>query len=265
MDFTPRSPATRHLQLRKHLPRPRFHLVDLAKTFTAPPPPPAVRPITSSTAMEVPKTYRSPGSTSATRPTTSSGSTACPRPPPSSRSRRARARRRRACAVVREVLAMTVEKRTLVDHLTHFRMNFGLPNRLRALLVRHPELFYVSIKGVWHSAFLVKAFDNDGRLLVEDGMLVGRDRLEELVPEGKKIRQARKKGIFPVDGGDTDEDDEEDDNVAEGSSAVDGEFGDLFEQDSVAGEDWNEVGDGGRIEGATKKRILNRMPWRSFG
>uniref|UniRef100_A0A8I6XEK3 PORR domain-containing protein n=1 Tax=Hordeum vulgare subsp. vulgare TaxID=112509 RepID=A0A8I6XEK3_HORVV len=171
----------------------------------------------------------------------------------------------RACAVVREVLAMTMEKRMLVDHLTHFRMDFGLPNRLPALLVRHPELFYMSIKGVWHSAFLVKAFDDDGRLLVEDGMLVGRDRLEELVREGKKIRRARKKGVFPVDGGDTDEDDEEDDNVAEGSSAVDGEFGDLFEQDSVAGEDWNEVGDGGRIEGATKKRILNRMPWRSFG
>jgi hypothetical protein len=43
-------------------------------------------------------------------------------------------------------LAMTVEKRTLVDHLTHFRGDFGLPNRLHALLVRHPELFYVSIK-----------------------------------------------------------------------------------------------------------------------
>ncbi|VAI12819.1 unnamed protein product [Triticum turgidum subsp. durum] len=155
---------------------------------------------------------------------------------------------RRACAVVREVLAMTVEKRTLVDHLTHFRRDFGLPNRLRALLVRHPELFYVSIKGVRHSAFLVEAFDDEGRLLVEDGMLVGRDRLEELVREGKKIRRARKKGVFPVDG-DSDEDDEEYDNVAEGSSELDGDFGDLFEEDSVAGEDWNEVGDGGGIEG----------------
>uniref|UniRef100_A0A0E0DCC3 PORR domain-containing protein n=1 Tax=Oryza meridionalis TaxID=40149 RepID=A0A0E0DCC3_9ORYZ len=33
---------------------------------------------------------------------------------------------RRACAVVREVLAMTVEKRTLVDHLTHFRQDGGI-------------------------------------------------------------------------------------------------------------------------------------------
>ncbi|KAE8795470.1 hypothetical protein D1007_29697 [Hordeum vulgare] len=34
---------------------------------------------------------------------------------------------RRACAVVREVLEMTVEKRTLVYHLTHFRGTSGCP------------------------------------------------------------------------------------------------------------------------------------------
>lgn len=147
---------------------------------------------------------------------------------------------RRACAVVREVLAMTVEKRTLVDHLTHFRRDFGLPNRLRAMLVRHPEMFYVSIKGVRHSVFLVEAFDDDGRLLVEDEMLVGRDRLEELVREGKRIRRARKKGDLAVDG-DSDEDEVEDDNVVDDSLGADGEFGDLFEA-GVAGDDWNEVG-----------------------
>uniref|UniRef100_A0A8I6X7W3 PORR domain-containing protein n=1 Tax=Hordeum vulgare subsp. vulgare TaxID=112509 RepID=A0A8I6X7W3_HORVV len=217
MDFraTLCPPPPGHHQLRKHLPRPRAPPGRLATAapFTAPSAVPPRRPAR-------------PPHRPAAEPLEEGAST--------------ETAERRACVVVREVLAMTVEKRTLVDHLTHFRMNFGLPNRLRALLVRHPELFYVSIKGVWHSAFLVKAFDNDGRLLVEDGMLVGRDRLEELVREGKKIRQARKKGIFPVDGGDTDEDDEEDDNVVEGTSAVDGEFGDLFEQDSVAGEDWNE-------------------------
>ncbi|CAM0948828.1 unnamed protein product [Alopecurus aequalis] len=151
---------------------------------------------------------------------------------------------RRACAVVREVLALTVEKRTLVDHLTHFRRDFGLPNRLRALLVRHPELFYVSIKGVRHWVFLVEAFDDDGRLLVEDEMLVGRDRLEELVREGKRIRRADRNGVFPVDGGS----DDDDGNAMEGSAEVDDDFADLFD-DSVTGEDWNEVGDGGGIEG----------------
>ncbi|EER90679.1 protein ROOT PRIMORDIUM DEFECTIVE 1 [Sorghum bicolor] len=153
---------------------------------------------------------------------------------------------RRACAVVREVLAMTVEKRTLVDHLTHFRKDFGLPNRLRAMLVRHPELFYVSVNGVRHSVFLVEAFGDDGRLLVEDEMLVGRDRLEELVREGKRMRRARKKGLLTFDG-DSDEDEDDEAAEEEGSLEVDDEFGDLFE-DGIIGEDWEEVGDGGRSE-----------------
>ncbi|TVU13616.1 hypothetical protein EJB05_37036, partial [Eragrostis curvula] len=146
---------------------------------------------------------------------------------------------RRACAVVREVLAMTVEKRTLVDHLTHFRKDFGLPNRLHALLVRHPEMFYVSVKGVRHSVFLVEAFDDDGRLLVEDEMLVGRDKLEELVREGKRMRRAKKKGVLALDG---DSDDDGDDEVAEEVSPLEvvDEFGDLFE-DGAIGEDWEDV------------------------
>ncbi|KAL6851457.1 hypothetical protein ACP4OV_020390 [Aristida adscensionis] len=151
---------------------------------------------------------------------------------------------RRACAVVREVLAMTVEKRTLVDHLTHFRREFGLPNRLRAMLVRHPELFYVSVKGVRHSVFLVEAFDDDGRLLVEDEMLAVRDRLEELVWEGKRMRRAQNKGVLEFDG-DTDDDQESDE---ENSLELDDEFGDLFEDGTIT-EDWEEVGDGGGTEG----------------
>lgn len=150
---------------------------------------------------------------------------------------------RRACAVVCEVLAMMVEKRTLVDHLTHFRKDFGLPNRLRAMLVRHPELFYVSMKGVRHSVFLVEVFDDDGRLLVEDEMLVGRDRLEELVLEGKRMRRAQKKGALSLTD-DSDEDEEDEEAEVEGSLDVEDEFGDLFE-DGAVGEDWDEVSNGG--------------------
>uniref|UniRef100_A0A0A9CTS3 PORR domain-containing protein n=1 Tax=Arundo donax TaxID=35708 RepID=A0A0A9CTS3_ARUDO len=154
---------------------------------------------------------------------------------------------RRACAVAREVLAMTIEKRTLVDHLTHFRRDFGLPNRLLAMLVRHPELFYVSVKGVRHSVFLVEAFDDDGRLLVEDEMLVGRDRLEELVWEGKRMRRARKKGVLAL-GSDSDEDEDDEEATKDSFLEDDGEFRDLFEYDAI-GEDWEEVDDGGGSEG----------------
>ncbi|KAG7538979.1 Plant organelle RNA recognition domain [Arabidopsis suecica] len=100
---------------------------------------------------------------------------------------------KRACAVVREVLGLTVEKRTLIDHLTHFRKEFALPNKLRALIVRHPELFYVSIKGTRDSVFLVEAYNDNGDLLEKDETLVIRERLIDLIQEGKRIRRERRR------------------------------------------------------------------------
>lgn len=138
---------------------------------------------------------------------------------------------KRACSVVREVLGMAVEKRTLVDHLTHFRSEFGLPNRLRGMLVRHPEMFYVSIKGQRDSVFLVEAYDDKGKLLVEDELVEARERLVELVREGKRMRRAARRG---VDGGDEDDDIDEEGEEED----VDDGFGDLF--DSGIGDDWEE-------------------------
>lgn len=101
---------------------------------------------------------------------------------------------KRACDVVREVLGMMVEKRTLVDHLTHFRKEFGLPNKLRAMLVRHPELFYVSLKGQRDSVFLVEGYNDEGKLLEKDESLMIKSRLMRLVTEGKRLRRERKRG-----------------------------------------------------------------------
>lgn len=144
---------------------------------------------------------------------------------------------KRACAVVREILGMMVEKRTLLDHLTHFRKDFGLPNRLRALLVRHPEMFYVSIKGIRHSVFLAEAYDDSGKLIVQDELLKEKERLMELVREGKRIRRARRKGL-DLDLGDDDlvngEEVEEEFEIEDG-------FEDLFEVG--IGDDWEEIGD----------------------
>ncbi|KAG6517632.1 hypothetical protein ZIOFF_021028 [Zingiber officinale] len=144
---------------------------------------------------------------------------------------------KRACAVVREVLGMTVEKRTLVDHLTHLRKDFGLPNRLRALLVRHPELFYVSVKGVRHSVFLMEAYDDKGKLLVEDELLEEKRRLMELVREGKKMRRERRKDVGYSDHADSVEEEEDDEEEEEGNE--DDDFANLFE--SGIGEDWEEI------------------------
>lgn len=134
---------------------------------------------------------------------------------------------------------MTTEKRTLVDHLTHFRKDFGLPNRLRAMLVRHPEMFYVSPKGARDSVFLVEAYDDKGLLVVEDELKSVKKRLAELVREGKMMRRERRRGVRyeeDVDEVIEEEEDEDDDGLEE-----------LFE--AGIGDDWEELEDGGGFDG----------------
>ncbi|MCL7049687.1 hypothetical protein MKW94_023366 [Papaver nudicaule] len=145
---------------------------------------------------------------------------------------------KRSCALVREVLGMTVEKRTLVDHLTHFRKEFGLSNKMRGMLIRHPELFYVSIKGQRDSVFLVESYDDEGKIIEKDELLGFRDKLIELVREGKKLRRERRKKACGVDyleddvenGGKDVEEEEFDDDNEDG-------FEDLFVED-----EWEDYG-----------------------
>ncbi|KAM0944150.1 putative plant organelle RNA recognition domain-containing protein [Dioscorea sansibarensis] len=144
---------------------------------------------------------------------------------------------KQACAVVREVLAMTTEKRTLVDHLTHFRKDFGLPNRLHAMLVRHPEMFYVSIKGARDSVFLVEAYDEKGKLLVEDELKSAKKKLVELVNEGKRMRREWKRGYGYGDGAEDESDG--DDDLEDDDEDEDDVLQDLFE--SGIGDDWKEI------------------------
>ena len=86
--------------------------------------------------------------------------------------------------------SIEAEKRAcaLVDHLTHFRKQFGLANKLWGMLVRHPELFYVSLKGQRDSVFLVEGDDDRGALIENDEILAIKDQLMELVREGKRMR-----------------------------------------------------------------------------
>lgn len=129
---------------------------------------------------------------------------------------------KRACGVVREVLGMMVEKRTLVDHLTHFRKDFGLPNKLRGMLVRHPELFYVSLKGERDSVFLVEGYDDKGTLLEKDETSVIKEQLMGLVREGKKMRRERRNQSInnEVGGYDDTIDDHIDDDTKDGFDSL---------------------------------------------
>ncbi|KAI3952907.1 hypothetical protein MKX01_028599 [Papaver californicum] len=149
---------------------------------------------------------------------------------------------KRSCALVREVLGLTVEKRTLVDHLTHFRKEFGLSNKMRGMLIRHPELFYVSIKGQRDSLFLVESYDDEGKLTEKDELLGFRDKLIELVIEGKKMRRERRKKACGVDY-------LEDDDVGNGGGGEDAEEEEEFDDDNEDGfedlfveDEWEDYG-----------------------
>lgn len=145
---------------------------------------------------------------------------------------------KRACGVVREVLGLTVEKRTLVDHLTHFRCDFGLPNKLRGMLVRHPDMFYISIKGQRDSVFLVEGYDDRGKLVDrKDELLVAKEKLMELVREGKRMRRERRNRVPGVDYDEEDNDEEDEDYDEEEDE--DG-FEELFEVGIE--DDWEEFG-----------------------
>ncbi|KAJ6955515.1 protein WHAT'S THIS FACTOR 1 [Populus alba x Populus x berolinensis] len=85
-----------------------------------------------------------------------------------------------ACGVVHEILSLTVEKRILVDHLTHFREEFRFSQQLRGMLIRHPDLFYVSLKGDRDSVFLREAYC-DSHLVEKDRLLLIKEKLRSLV------------------------------------------------------------------------------------
>jgi hypothetical protein len=85
-----------------------------------------------------------------------------------------------ACAVVHEVLSLTLEKRTLVDHLTHFREEFRFSQSLRGMIIRHPDMFYVSFKGDRDSVFLREAY-KDSQLIDKNKLVLLKEKMRALV------------------------------------------------------------------------------------
>ncbi|KAM0866580.1 hypothetical protein ACQ4PT_042534 [Festuca glaucescens] len=85
-----------------------------------------------------------------------------------------------ACAVVHEILSMTLEKHTLVDHLTHFREEFRFSQSLRGMLIRHPDMFYVSLKGDRDSVFLREAYRNS-QLIEKSHLVLLKEKMRALV------------------------------------------------------------------------------------
>lgn len=66
---------------------------------------------------------------------------------------------KRAIAVMHELLSFTMEKRLVTDHLTHFRQELVMPQKLMRLLLKHVGIFYVSERGKRFSVFLTEAYE----------------------------------------------------------------------------------------------------------
>lgn len=119
-----------------------------------------------------------------------------------------------ACGVVHEILSLTLEKRTLVDHLTHFREEFRFSQQLRGMLIRHPDMFYISLKGDRDSVFLREAY-RDSQLIDKDRLLIIKEKLRALVA----VPRFRGRGATKSD--------------------TDGE--ETNQPDDLSGEDWSDV------------------------
>lgn len=120
-----------------------------------------------------------------------------------------------ACAVVHELLTFMLEKRTLVDHLTHFRKDYKFSQQLHGMIIRHPELFYVSLKGDRDCVFLREAY-NRSELIEKDPLVLVKERLGQLVALNYRNFNKRNIGAGVNDYGGEDgyygEDDDDDDN-----------------------------------------------------
>ncbi|GER37576.1 ubiquitin carboxyl-terminal hydrolase family protein [Striga asiatica] len=67
--------------------------------------------------------------------------------------------RKRAVAVLHELLSLTVDKRLTSGQLDAFHKEFRLPARLLLCLIKHHGIFYITNKGVRSSVFLKEGYE----------------------------------------------------------------------------------------------------------
>ncbi|KAI5069857.1 hypothetical protein GOP47_0016158 [Adiantum capillus-veneris] len=118
-----------------------------------------------------------------------------------------------SCGVVHELLSLMIERRTLVDHLTHYRKDYKFSQQLYHMIVRHPELFYISLKGTRDCVFLKEAY-RGAELIEKDPLVLVKERLAKLVTLNAerfyRNRREGEEGKAEGDDGDDDDDDDED-------------------------------------------------------
>ncbi|RLN17453.1 protein ROOT PRIMORDIUM DEFECTIVE 1 [Panicum miliaceum] len=148
---------------------------------------------------------------------------------------------KRAVAVMHEILSFMLEKRLVTDHLTHFRREFVMPQKLMRLLLKHYGIFYVSERGKRLSVFLTEAYD--GTELIEKCSLVRwREKLLQLTGYRGRMKNIGKFDAFSDSedyllGGDDDAvldiESENSDDILDGCSISDDSEMDLGDTDEL--------------------------------
>ncbi|KAG9445306.1 hypothetical protein H6P81_016646 [Aristolochia fimbriata] len=97
---------------------------------------------------------------------------------------------KRAVAIMHEILSFTLEKRLVTDHLTHFRQELLLPQKLMRLLLKHFGIFYVSERGKRLSVYLTEAYERS-ELIEKPPLVLWREKVQSLIGyRGKQKRPA---------------------------------------------------------------------------
>ena len=120
---------------------------------------------------------------------------------------------KRAVAVMHELLSFTIEKRLVTDHLTHFRWEVVMPQKLMRLVLKHFGIFYVSERGKRFSVFLTEAYDGS-ELIEKCPLVLWKEKVLSLVGyRGKKKEIPTFNDLSDMEGNDLIEGDTEIDNI----------------------------------------------------
>lgn len=87
---------------------------------------------------------------------------------------------KRAVAIMHELLSFTVEKRLVTDHLTHFRQELVMPQKLMRLFLKHFGIFYVSERGRRFSVFLTEAYEGS-ELIDKCPLVIWKEKVQSLI------------------------------------------------------------------------------------
>lgn len=88
--------------------------------------------------------------------------------------------RKRAVAVLHELLSLTMEKRLTSAQLNAFQFEYRLPTNLLLFLVKHHYIFYITNKGIKSTVILKDAYDGS-KLVDKCPLLEFRDKFMALI------------------------------------------------------------------------------------